>query len=53
MEARQLVRAVATLLHLSKEEEKLLDDTLSWKMSWFGSKPSHGTGQKAFAIPPS
>ncbi|KAL5287433.1 GOLGA1 family protein [Megaselia abdita] len=53
MEARQLVKAVATLLHLSKEEEKLLDDTLSWKMSWFGSKPRHGSGQKAFAIPPS
>ncbi|XP_055855061.1 golgin subfamily A member 1 [Episyrphus balteatus] len=53
VEARHLIRAVATLLKLSKEEEKLLNDTLNWKMSWFGSKPDHGTGQRAFSIPPS
>ncbi|EDV98427.1 golgin subfamily A member 1 [Drosophila grimshawi] len=40
VEARHLVRAVSTLLQLSQEEEKLLHDTLNWKMSWFGVKPS-------------
>ncbi|XP_017865248.1 PREDICTED: golgin subfamily A member 1 isoform X1 [Drosophila arizonae] len=40
VEARHLVRAVSTLLQLSPEEEKLLHDTLNWKMSWFGVKPS-------------
>ncbi|XP_073846388.1 golgin 97 [Musca autumnalis] len=53
VEARHLIRAVATLLKLTKEEEKLLHDTLNWKMSWFGSKPDHGRGQRAFSIPPS
>ncbi|XP_065367428.1 golgin subfamily A member 1 [Calliphora vicina] len=52
VEARHLIRAVATLLKLTKEEEKLLHDTLNWKMSWFGSKPNHGSGQRAFSIPP-
>lgn len=37
--AQHLIRAVATLLKLSPEEECLLKDTLDWKMSWFGSKP--------------
>ncbi|XP_062136343.1 golgin subfamily A member 1 isoform X1 [Drosophila sulfurigaster albostrigata] len=40
VEARHLVRAVSTLLQLSQEEEKLLHDTLDYKMSWFGVKPS-------------
>ncbi|XP_058979649.1 golgin subfamily A member 1 [Musca domestica] len=53
VEARHLIRAVATLLKLTKEEEKLLHDTLNWKMSWFGSRPDHGRGQRAFSIPPS
>ncbi|XP_037916390.1 golgin subfamily A member 1 isoform X2 [Hermetia illucens] len=53
VEARHLIRAVATLLHLNTEEEKLLHDTLTWKMSWFGTKPDHGHGQRAFSIPPS
>ncbi|XP_013117258.1 golgin subfamily A member 1 [Stomoxys calcitrans] len=53
VEARHLIRAVATLLKLTKEEEKLLHDTLNWKMSWFGAKPDHGRGQRAFSIPPS
>ncbi|XP_017773071.1 PREDICTED: golgin subfamily A member 1 isoform X2 [Nicrophorus vespilloides] len=38
-EAQHLTRAVATLLKFSPEEEKLLNDTLEWKMSWFGSRP--------------
>ncbi|XP_054737126.1 golgin subfamily A member 1 isoform X1 [Anastrepha obliqua] len=53
VEARHLTRAVATLLRLTKDEEKLLQDTLNWKMSWFGSKPNHGRGQHSFSIPPS
>ncbi|KAH8245857.1 hypothetical protein KR038_005880 [Drosophila bunnanda] len=40
VEARHLVRAVSTLLQLTSEEEKLLHDTLNWKMSWFGVKPT-------------
>lgn len=39
LEAKHLIRAVSTLLHLSPEEEKLIADTLNWKTSWFGSKP--------------
>ncbi|XP_058057480.1 golgin subfamily A member 1 [Anopheles bellator] len=39
VEARHLIKAVSTLLQLSYEEEKLLHDTLNWKMSWFGSRP--------------
>ncbi|XP_030388065.1 golgin subfamily A member 1 [Scaptodrosophila lebanonensis] len=53
VEARHLIRAVSTLLQLSSEEEKLLHDTLNWKMSWFGAKPNHGSGQHAWSIPPS
>ncbi|BFG04989.1 golgin subfamily A member 1 [Drosophila madeirensis] len=40
VEARHLIRAVSTLLQLTSEEEKLLHDTLNWKMSWFGMKPA-------------
>ncbi|XP_055384573.1 golgin subfamily A member 1 [Condylostylus longicornis] len=53
VEARHLIRAVATLLHLTTDEEKLLHDTLNWKMSWFGTKPDHRSGLRAFSIPPS
>lgn len=52
-EAQHLIRAVATLLKFSPEEEKLLQDTLDWKMSWFGTRPNLGIGQTARAIPPS
>lgn len=52
-EAQHLTRAVSTLLKFSPDEEKLLHDTLEWKMSWFGSKPKVGIGQTARAIPPS
>lgn len=52
-EAKHLTRAVATLLHFSPEEERLLRETLEWKMSWFGSRPSLGFGQTAKTIPPS
>lgn len=52
-EALHLTRAVATLLHFSPEEERLLQETLEWKMSWFGSRPNLGFGQTAKAILPS
>ncbi|XP_037033320.1 golgin subfamily A member 1 isoform X2 [Bradysia coprophila] len=39
VEARHLIRAVGTLLQLSQDEEKLLHDTLSFRMSWFGTRP--------------
>lgn len=43
VEAKQLLRAVSTLLRFSKAEERLLYDTYKWKMSWFfGSKPDIG-----------
>lgn len=52
-EAVSLTKAVATLLHMSPEEEKLLRETLEYKMSWFGNRPNLGRGQTAKAIPPS
>lgn len=39
VEARHLIKAVGTLLHLSRDEEKLLHDTLNFKTSWFGTRP--------------
>ncbi|GCB65533.1 hypothetical protein scyTo_0014902 [Scyliorhinus torazame] len=39
-EAYQLVRAVSMLLNFTREEENLLKESLEYKMSWFGSKPS-------------
>lgn len=38
-EAKHLIKAVSTLLYLTKDEEKLLNDYLIWKNSWFGTKP--------------
>ncbi|CAF0799932.1 unnamed protein product [Adineta steineri] len=42
-EAIHLIRAVSTLLNFSADEERLLRETLDYKMSWFGkvsrSKP--------------
>ncbi|XP_062622379.1 golgin subfamily A member 1-like [Saccostrea cucullata] len=52
-EAIQLIRAVSVLLKFSAEEQKLIRETLEWKMSWFGSKPASGAGQRAKFIPPS
>ncbi|XP_072288608.1 golgin subfamily A member 1 [Eucyclogobius newberryi] len=39
-EAFHLIRAVSALLNFTREEEDLLKQTLEYKMSWFGSKPS-------------
>lgn len=38
-EAKQMTKAVATLLNFTEEEERLLHEYLDWKTSWFGSKP--------------
>ena len=51
-QAQHLTRAVSTLLKLSADEEKLLKETLEWKMSWFRAKPDLGSGQNAMYIPP-
>ena len=34
-----LVKALSVLLHFTKEEEKILKETIEWRMSWFGVKP--------------
>lgn len=39
-EAFHLIRAVSVLLSFTREEEEMLKQTLEYKMSWFGSKPS-------------
>ncbi len=41
VEAKQMIRALATILHFSLDEEKTLQEYLDWKMSWFplGAKP--------------
>lgn len=38
-EAKQMTKAVATLLQFSLEEERLLHEHLDCKMSWFGARP--------------
>lgn len=52
-QAQHLTRAVSTLLKLTPEEDRLLKETIEWKMSWFRAKPDLGTGQNAMYIPPS
>lgn len=44
VEAKHLLRPVATILRFSNDEERLLYDMYKWKMSWFfgGSKPDIG-----------
>jgi len=43
-EAIHLVKAISVLLNFTKDEEKLIKQTIEWKMSWFAplvaSKPS-------------
>ncbi|XP_060126507.1 golgin subfamily A member 1 isoform X2 [Zootoca vivipara] len=39
-EAFHLIKAMSVLLNFSQEEENMLKETLEYKMSWFGSKPS-------------
>ncbi|KAL5011326.1 hypothetical protein ScPMuIL_009877 [Solemya velum] len=52
-EALQLIRAISVLLRFTVEEQELIRDTLEYKMSWFGARPSLGRGQNARIIPPS
>ncbi|KAK7502538.1 hypothetical protein BaRGS_00006113 [Batillaria attramentaria] len=52
-EAVQLIKAVAVLLNFTQQEQQLIKQTLEWKMSWFGSRPSAGKGQMAKVVPPS
>ncbi|KAK7094843.1 golgin subfamily A member 1-like isoform X2 [Littorina saxatilis] len=51
-EAVQLIKAVAVLLNFTHQEQQMIKQTLEWKMSWFGSRPSLGKGQKAKVVPP-
>lgn len=50
-EAQHLIRAVSVLLRFTPDEERLIKDTLDWKMSWFRSKPEYGKGQMSKTIP--
>ncbi|XP_066436842.1 golgin subfamily A member 1 isoform X2 [Eleutherodactylus coqui] len=51
-EAFHLIKAVSVLLNFSVEEENLLKETLEYKMSWFGSKPSpKGTVRPSISKP--
>lgn len=52
-EALQLIKAISLLLKFTPDEQKLIHDTLEWKMSWFGSRPQLlMKGQDAKIIPP-
>ena len=53
LQAKNLTKAMAALLHFTRDEEKLFQEHLDWKMSWFGSKPKLGSGQFALSIDPS
>ena len=37
-ESLHLVKAISTLLRLNPEEEKVVYDTLNYKMSWFTAR---------------
>lgn len=43
---KHLIKAIAVLLHFSNEEEKLVRETLDWKMSWLASLPLVGNNMK-------
>lgn len=49
-EAQHLIKAISTLLKFTPEEEKLIQDTLEWKKSWFGSKPKISKVQKTVSF---
>ncbi len=40
-EAIHLVKAISVLLNFSKDEEKLIKETIEWKMSWFAPLVAH------------
>ncbi|CAG9840539.1 unnamed protein product [Diabrotica balteata] len=45
-EAQHLIKAISTLLKFTQDEEKLIQDTLDWKKSWFGTKPKYPATSK-------
>lgn len=51
-EAKHLTKAIAALLQFTPDEERLFQEHLDWKLSWFGSKPRHGSGQFSLSIDP-
>jgi GRIP domain len=40
-ESKHLIKPVSTLLYLTETEEKLLEEVLEYRKSWFKSKPSY------------
>ena len=52
LQAKHLTRAIAALLKLTGDEERLLQQHLEWKTSWFGTKPKLGSGQFSRSIEP-
>ena len=52
-EAQHLTRAISALLKFTTDEERLLQEHLEWKMSWFGARPKLGSGQFSLSIPDS
>ncbi|KAK9870440.1 hypothetical protein WA026_008008 [Henosepilachna vigintioctopunctata] len=38
-ETQHLIKAIATVLKFTPEEERLVNETMEWKRSWFGSRP--------------
>ncbi|CAH1108960.1 unnamed protein product [Psylliodes chrysocephalus] len=45
-EAQHLIKAISTLLKFTSDEEKLIQDTIEWRKSWFGSKPRYPGSSK-------
>jgi golgin subfamily A protein 1 len=39
VKARYLVKAIATFLKFTPQEEKFVKEFMDYKVSWFGSKP--------------
>lgn len=40
-ESKHLIRPVSTLLYLTDSEEKLLEEVLEYRKSWFKAKPNY------------
>ena len=39
LKAVHLIKALSVLLNFTNDEEKILRETLEYRMSWFGSRP--------------
>lgn len=46
-EAQHLTKAISTVLKFSPDEERLVNDTMEWRRSWFGSRPKLPSKQKS------